>query len=316
MAKNLGGIPEFSKPKLDGKKVAIIGGGPAGLGAAATLAQMGYAVEILEAAEKLGGRAKELTGYSVMNRTNEVIDYDPRLLLHNALLLATEPRKPVYPDHEAINLLFVWLNWVGMAGKSVISPEFTRKVSAKYWGSIEAGDYTTYAGKALAAKRIQDRSYAFESLVLCNCHWPNLFKANAEVGGPTLASQLFSAVTGRETDEGELERIGERIFNQQRAVMLRQGWEGRSGDRLLEHQHEKPLEYLRYNRDCTVIGQASEFTSRKGGVVGRTEFEALKDEYYTLRGWDIETGLPTKTRLHYLQLEDVADDLDKRGALK
>jgi aldehyde:ferredoxin oxidoreductase len=270
----------------------------------------------LRAAEKLGGRAKELTGYSVMNRTNEVIDYDPRLLLHNALLLATEPRKPVYPDHETINLLFIWLNWAGMAGKSVLSPEFTREVSAKYWGSIEAGDYTTYAGKALAAKRIQDRSYAFESLVLCNSHWPGLFKTNPEIAGPTLAAQILSAVTGREIDEAELERIGERIFNQLRAVMVRQGWEGRTDDRLLEHQHEKPLEYLRYNRDCKVIGKESEITSRKGTVVGRTEFEALKDEYYTLRGWDVGTGLPTRATLNELQLDDVADDLDERGALK
>jgi dihydropyrimidine dehydrogenase (NAD+) subunit PreT len=54
-AKNMGGIPEFSKLKQNGNKVAIIGGGPAGLGAASALAQMGYAVEILEAADRLGG---------------------------------------------------------------------------------------------------------------------------------------------------------------------------------------------------------------------------------------------------------------------
>jgi NADPH-dependent glutamate synthase beta subunit-like oxidoreductase/dihydroorotate dehydrogenase/Pyruvate/2-oxoacid:ferredoxin oxidoreductase delta subunit len=57
LAKNLGGIPEFSTPKPVGKKVAIIGGGPAGLGAASALAQMGYAVEILEAGARLGGMA-------------------------------------------------------------------------------------------------------------------------------------------------------------------------------------------------------------------------------------------------------------------
>jgi len=55
MAKELGGIPKFSTPIPNGKKVAVIGGGPAGLGAAAALAQMGYAVDIFEAREKLGG---------------------------------------------------------------------------------------------------------------------------------------------------------------------------------------------------------------------------------------------------------------------
>jgi dihydropyrimidine dehydrogenase (NAD+) subunit PreT len=57
MAKNLGGIPKFSQPKPNGKKVAIIGGGPAGLGAAAVLAQLGYTVEILETTDRLGGMA-------------------------------------------------------------------------------------------------------------------------------------------------------------------------------------------------------------------------------------------------------------------
>jgi dihydropyrimidine dehydrogenase (NAD+) subunit PreT len=55
MAKRLGGVPEFSHPKLNGKKVAVIGGGPAGLGAAAALAQMGYTVDIFESRNRLGG---------------------------------------------------------------------------------------------------------------------------------------------------------------------------------------------------------------------------------------------------------------------
>lgn len=55
MAKQLGGIPKFSMPRLNGKKIAIVGGGPAGLGSAAALAQMGYAVDIYEAGDKLGG---------------------------------------------------------------------------------------------------------------------------------------------------------------------------------------------------------------------------------------------------------------------
>jgi NADPH-dependent glutamate synthase beta subunit-like oxidoreductase/dihydroorotate dehydrogenase/NAD-dependent dihydropyrimidine dehydrogenase PreA subunit len=55
MAKQLGGIPKFDQPTLNGKKVAVIGGGPAGLGAASVLGQIGYALDIFEAREKLGG---------------------------------------------------------------------------------------------------------------------------------------------------------------------------------------------------------------------------------------------------------------------
>jgi len=55
MAKRLGGIPKFAAAPLNGKKVAVIGGGPAGLGAAAVLGQLGYAVDIFESRDRLGG---------------------------------------------------------------------------------------------------------------------------------------------------------------------------------------------------------------------------------------------------------------------
>ena len=55
MAKRLGGIPRFSSADPNGMKVAVVGGGPAGLAAAASLAQKGYAVDILEERDRLGG---------------------------------------------------------------------------------------------------------------------------------------------------------------------------------------------------------------------------------------------------------------------
>ena len=53
--------------------------------------------------------------------------------------------------------------------------------------------------------------------------------------------------------------------------------------------------------------------SRKGAVLDREKFEAMKDEYYRLRGWDVATGLQTAEMLEGLDLEDVATDLKKRG---
>lgn len=54
-AKKLGVMPKFSQPKENNKKVAIIGTGPAGLGAAAVLAQKGYFVAMFEKDSKAGG---------------------------------------------------------------------------------------------------------------------------------------------------------------------------------------------------------------------------------------------------------------------
>jgi dihydropyrimidine dehydrogenase (NAD+) subunit PreA len=54
-AKELSAMPVFAKVAPTGKRIAVIGAGPAGLGAAALLAQNGHAVRILEAGREPGG---------------------------------------------------------------------------------------------------------------------------------------------------------------------------------------------------------------------------------------------------------------------
>ena len=41
----------------------------------------------------------------------------------------------------------------------------------------------------------------------------------------------------------------------------------------------------------------------------------MKDEYYSIRGWDVKTGIPTEETLKKFDLEDVAKDLKKRKIL-
>jgi hypothetical protein len=53
----------------------------------------------------------------------------------------------------------------------------------------------------------------------------------------------------------------------------------------------------------------------RGRKLDRKKFEKMKDEYYAMRQWDIETGLPLKKTLIDLDLKDVADSLDKLGKL-
>jgi aldehyde:ferredoxin oxidoreductase len=45
-------------------------------------------------------------------------------------------------------------------------------------------------------------------------------------------------------------------------------------------------------------------------------FNQMLDEYYEERGWDIETGIPTKEKLTELGMADIAADLEKRGFIK
>ena len=41
----------------------------------------------------------------------------------------------------------------------------------------------------------------------------------------------------------------------------------------------------------------------------------MKDEYYSLRGWDVKTGFQTRKKLEELNLEDIARDLEKEKLL-
>ncbi len=61
-AKAMGVMPKFERAPLNGKRVAVIGAGPAGLGAAIVLAQKGYAVDIFESERQAGGMCSCIPG--------------------------------------------------------------------------------------------------------------------------------------------------------------------------------------------------------------------------------------------------------------
>ena len=72
-AKCLGVMPGFERPKLSGKRVAVVGGGPAGLGAAAMLAQRGHQVTIIERGRELGGMCRCIPDFRL---AKSVLDSD------------------------------------------------------------------------------------------------------------------------------------------------------------------------------------------------------------------------------------------------
>jgi aldehyde:ferredoxin oxidoreductase len=274
----------------------------------------------IAAAASLGEGAQEILHEIVATRGSETKDYDPRLFITSALLYATESRRPIQQLHEQSWTTRMWINWLNKQEGAFFTTADFREVAARFWGSELAADFSTYTGKALAARKIQDRTYAKESLVLCDFRWPVTwaYYEGGHVGDPALESQLYTAITGRETDEFGLHEIGARIFNLQRAIQLRQGWAGRKDDRLLDYLFKVPLRKgeLFISRDCLMPGPDGAVISREGCKVDREGFEKLKDEYYTLRGWDAASGLPLRSKLEELRLGDVAADLKERGMVK
>ncbi|OGO21983.1 MAG: hypothetical protein A2144_10505 [Chloroflexi bacterium RBG_16_50_9] len=254
------------------------------------------------------GSEKLISRAGIATSGSEKSDYDPRYFLANALLYATEPRRPIQMLHASARPINRWLNWLEKADNAFLSSEIFRDIAEKYWGSAAAADYSTYEGKALASRTIQDYSYIKESMIVCDFVWPfhEVHSPDKNIRCCTLESRIHSAITGRPFDESSLFTIGERIANLQRAILLMEGWPGRQGDRLMDYLYEEPLESVYFSSTCVAPGPGGKVISRQGAVVDRQKFEQLKDEYYRLRAWDLETGFPTVAKLEQLELGDVA----------
>jgi aldehyde:ferredoxin oxidoreductase len=270
---------------------------------------------IHKAAEAVGPAAKEQVGLAGHLAEPGYHPYGPRLYITNALLYAMEPRMPIQQLHEIGLIMAKWS--AGTRGLTAITSDVVRGAAKRFWGGEVAADFTTWEGKALATKMIQEREFVEASLILCNFLWPitECDRSPDRVGDPTLESQIVSAVLGNGIGEQELYGIGERTFNLQRAILVREGHCGRKFDTLPDHFFNLPVQYDQANADCLVPGKGGEIVSRKGAVVDRREFEKMKDEYYQLRGWDVATGLQTRRTLEKLGLAEVARDLEGRGLL-
>ena len=266
------------------------------------------------AAEHVGKDSQEILA------TGRIMPYGPKVFLPSAILYATEPRPAITVLHEVCHPLTKWAIWYTSKGdKSYVSTEVLRKIGQKFWGSETAVDFSTYEGKALAAKKIQDRQYAKECLILCDFAFPIFDNASSKdhVGDPSLESRLLSAVTGKDIDEAELNRYGERVFTLNRAIHLREGRNGREDDRLPETQFIEREERLAdvfgiHNPELFLPGSGDEIISRKGKALEKDKFEKMLDEYYELRGWDKTTGLIKKETLKELDLPEVIEPLKEK----
>ncbi|MFX1563181.1 MAG: aldehyde ferredoxin oxidoreductase family protein, partial [Promethearchaeota archaeon] len=131
-----------------------------------------------------------------------------------------------------------------------------------------------------------------DSLIVCwyTCSWPPIFWV--EDFAPLLAS-----VTGESAfnDPEELMRIGARLVTLKRCFNVREGIT-RKDDTLPRRFTDEPMP--------------------SGPSKGQTvNLNPMLDEYYSLYGWDIATGIPTRKCLHDLGLEECAKDLDGMGLL-
>lgn len=122
----------------------------------------------------------------------------PRAFITHALVYPFETRMHPIAVHEMGYLRMPWAMHQADPESSPVSPESFLKIARLFWGSEAAADQTTYEGKAMAARNIQNRTYLRDSLGLCDFVWPITYSLSTPdgVGDPDLEGNIFNAVTG------------------------------------------------------------------------------------------------------------------------
>ena len=176
--------------------------------------------------------------------------------------------------------------------------EYSKKITGVDTGYIP----TVYEGKDIQCAYFEDSDAITDCLGVCKWVGPWL-------GGP-LNSDMFtdaerdiypealSAGLGETIPRDMLFEIARKIRTLDRAYDVREG-RNRETDTL-------PKRYFDRRQEAGVY---------KGEKGDRKKFEELKSKYYTLRGWDVENGVPSREILEKFGLAEVADDLEKRGKL-
>ena len=176
----------------------------------------------------------------------------------------------------------------GMALSYATSPRGACHNQSDYffvdWGhtqeqiGIEFFSRHAQAEKAANVAKHQDWRTVFNAIVMC------IF-ANVE---PDIQVKLINASCGLDWTVEDMMKSGERAWNLKRAINNRMGLT-RANDKL-------PKALLEPFPD--------------GGSAGFVlDFEGMLSAYYEARGWDVETGKPSREKLIGLGLQEVAQDL-------
>jgi aldehyde:ferredoxin oxidoreductase len=170
-----------------------------------------------------------------------------------------------------------------------------REEAELHAGTAEAGDVEGYRGKATLVHLTGMTTGICD---LCGtCKWHTKF-GGMDIGAKDLA-QALTAGLGRTVRAEDLITASLRTRNLERALECRMG-RRRENDTIPKTEFDKTI--------------ARGYWKGKGGV-SREKLEKMKTDYYIIRGWDVETGVPLKATLAEYGLDKVAADLAAAGIL-
>jgi aldehyde:ferredoxin oxidoreductase len=239
--------------------------------------------------------------------------YQPRIIPTSALLAAFESNGRLSLYHTWPSRIFFkhaeepngrgWLNngeWVSRI-REIFGTD-------KVIDHSEEGFYRP--DKAFLAKWTEDYKTAGAGcFILCDWvmgHFWSWYSDKPNRGEPSAENEswAYALVTGHEMDVAGMLKVGERVRNVERMIAVRKG-RRRADDTLADYCFN---DFPAAKAKGKVPGPDGHWIAVERAL-DREKWEKLKDAYYTQRGWDLQSGIPTRAKLEALDLKDIADGL-------
>lgn len=228
------------------------------------------------AAQKLG-RGSEKFMYHIKGVSSGNQDFRASKLM--GLAYYTAPRGA---DHLTANI-----TWIPeLVRDSDLEKELFGDLKVRWGGTQKRDD--SFEGMGGIVKACEDITAVINSAETC-----------VRTGGSfEFIAKALSAATGIEFSVKKLLMTGERVFNLEKAFNTREGLTRKDDNFSVPEKWLEPIPEGRF----------------KGAVF--SDLDLRLDEYYRARGWDEKTGLQTRAKLKELELDHVAQELEKMDALK
>ncbi len=153
------GLGSFAAPNSNGKRVAVIGAGPAGLGAAGVLAQRGYLVTVYEQRKRLGGMMNLIPDFRLDKKAarrdiefarglgavefqpgKAVTDPEALLATHDAVIVSVGLEEPMRLNIPGEEYVLSWQEYLENQGTISVTD---KKVAVLGGGAVAADCATT-----------------------------------------------------------------------------------------------------------------------------------------------------------------------------
>jgi len=184
----------------------------------------------------------------------------------------------------------------------------------------DEGIYSEHMAKTVAWHRHYTR---FWKQSIGYCDWCYADFVNPYAPGyrgitPEAEPKFLNAVTGKNLTFEQGMELGRKIWNLDRAIWILQG-RHRDQEVFADFTYEKPQEgHATYEIPYVMTVHEKgkwKYKDVGGRILDRSKFEEWKTKYYTLEGWDPESGWPVRKTLKSMGLDYVADELHSHKKL-